>query len=200
MTNGLPSQRAREALEKLRKEFAWVDDESTAVVRGSDSEPRWWTFAGLRANAALAVALSDLVDTSQVRDNLALPLRAGVDGEAVRRRLDDVGVVDVPVPPQKLTDLKFGACLPVALAIPMIETRAKDLLAMCNLGSEPVREFRDGSGCLRSRHASPVFGIRNRPSNQRRGISDQRSRTGHTSSHEPCPPFVRWNQTLVLGS
>ena len=141
---GLPSQRAREALEGLRTEFAWVDDESTAVVRGSDGEPRWWTFAGLRANAALAVVLGDLVATPQVRDNLALPLRAGVDGEAVRRRLDEVGVVDVPgpVPPQALTDLKFGACLPGALATRMIEVRSRDARALGAVGSERLRDVR----------------------------------------------------------
>lgn len=126
---------------------AWVDDESTAVVRGSDCEPRWWTFAGLRANAALAVVLGDLVATPQVRDNLTLPLRAGVDGDAVRRRLEEAGVADVPVsvPPQALTDLKFVECLPVPLATRLFACRARDAAALAAVGSEGVRDV--SSGC-----------------------------------------------------
>ncbi len=143
---GVPSQRAREKLDELRAAFAWVDDESTACVRGTEGDPRWWTFAGLRANAALAAALGDLVSTSQVRDNLAIPLRAGVGGEEVRRRLDEVGArdVSVPVSAQQLTELKFGACLPAELATRLIAARARDAPALAAVAVERLRDVCEG--------------------------------------------------------
>jgi hypothetical protein len=115
---GRPSQRALSALEALRIDFAWVDDASSVVVRGPGSEARWWTFAGLRANAVLASGLGDMVASPQVRDNLAIPLRPGVDAEQLRRQLDTVDGAELPVSAvsQGLTQLEFGTCLPEPLA------------------------------------------------------------------------------------
>jgi len=138
---GIPSQRARDALQNMRNEMAWVDDSTTALVRDQDGECRWWTFAGLRTNAKLAAALGDLVAVPQVQDNLALPMRSGVHAEDLRRRLDEVDVEKVlpPVTPQALNDLKFGSCVPQDLAVAMLGRRAAEARALQTVVAEPMR-------------------------------------------------------------
>jgi ATP-dependent Lhr-like helicase len=138
---GIPSQRAKDALDNLRNEMTWVDDQSTAIVRDSSGETQWWTFAGLRTNAMLAVALGDLVSATQVQDNLALPLRGSVRAEDVRQRLSEVDVSKVlpPVSRQALDDLKFGSCLPQDLAVAMLGRRAAEAQALRAVVDETVR-------------------------------------------------------------
>jgi len=137
---GIPSQRAKDALDNLRNEMTWVDDQSTAIVRDSSGETQWWTFAGLRTNAMLAVALGDLVSATQVQDNLALPLRGSVRAEDVRQRLSEVDVLKVlpPVSQQALDDLKFGSCLPQDLALAMLGRRAAEAQALRAVVEERV--------------------------------------------------------------
>jgi ATP-dependent Lhr-like helicase len=138
---GIPSQRAKDGLESLRNDMAWVDDDSTAIVRGADGYTQWWTFAGLRTNAMLAVALGDLVSATQVQDNLALPMRDGVRAEDVGQRLREVDVSKLlpPVSQQALDDLKFGPCLPRDLALGMLGRRAADAQALRAVVDEPLR-------------------------------------------------------------
>ncbi len=137
---GLPSKRATEALEGLRAEFAWVDESSTAVVR-SGSDNLWWTFAGLRANSMLALALGDLVGAPTTQDNLAIPLKAGVGAEDIQRRLQglDCAAIRVPVAEEQLKELKFGQCLPANLATRMLSERAADARGAASVSTEPMR-------------------------------------------------------------
>ncbi|MFY9343404.1 MAG: DEAD/DEAH box helicase [Planctomycetota bacterium] len=122
---GLPSKRAVETLAALRDEFSWVEDGSTAIV-SKGGESQWWTFAGLRANATLAARLGNLVASPTVQDNLALPLRAGVDREAIERQVSSHPVWSAPVSAQAQAELKFVECLPEALAGQMMVHRAAD--------------------------------------------------------------------------
>jgi len=137
---GLPSKRALDALEGLRNEFPWVDEESTAVVRrGTDTQ--WWTFAGLRANAMLAVALGDLMAAPTIQDNLALPLKAGVDADTLRKRLQEVTAdsIGIAVSEKELAELKFVECLPERFASQMMSERAADRVGMSIVINEVVR-------------------------------------------------------------
>lgn len=140
---GLPSKRATEALEGLRAEFAWVDETSTAVVR-SGSDNLWWTFAGLRANSMLALALGDLVDAPTTQDNLALPLKTGVGAEDIQRRLQGLHAegVRVPVAEEQMRDLKFGQCLPARLASRMLSERAGDAQGVASVTEEHIRTLK----------------------------------------------------------
>lgn len=142
---GRPSQRALAALDSLRLDFAWVDDTSSALVRGASGDVRWWTFAGLRANVVLAAGLDDMVATAQVRDNLAIPMRPGVDAEVLRARLGEVGGAEAAVGALSLdlAQMKFSACLPEALAERMSRVRAADTTGVRAVVGERVRDVRD---------------------------------------------------------
>lgn len=138
---GIPSQRAKDALDELRREMAWVEDQSTAIVRDGEGVTRWWTFAGLRTNAMLSVALGDLVASPLVRDNLALPMRGSVRAEDLHERLAGVDLSNVlpPVLPQALAELKFGSCVPQDLALAMLGRRSAEAQALRAVVAEPVR-------------------------------------------------------------
>ena len=138
---GMPSQRASDALDALRNELSWVDDQSTAVVRDASGDTQWWTFAGLRANTILAAALGDLVSETQVQDNLAVSMRSELRAEDVRKRLSEVDLAQLlpPVSPQAVEDLKFGICLPPELAVAMLARRAAEAQALQVVVEEPIR-------------------------------------------------------------
>jgi ATP-dependent Lhr-like helicase len=56
------SVRAKDRMTSLGAKYPWIDDESTALVRDENGDLRWWTFAGLRANAWLGKALEPWVE------------------------------------------------------------------------------------------------------------------------------------------
>lgn len=139
---GIPSQRAKDAFDGLRSEMTWVEEQGTAIVRDAEGETRWWTFAGLRTNAMLAVALGDLVASPLLRDNLALPMRGGVMVRELQERLTGLEPSSLlpPVSPESLADLKFGSCVPEDLAIAMLGRRSAEAQAMHDVAAEPVRQ------------------------------------------------------------
>jgi ATP-dependent helicase Lhr and Lhr-like helicase len=139
---GVPTQRAIAALDGLRAEMSWVDETGTAIVAGPRGDRRWWTFAGLRANAALASALGDLVESPQIRDSLAIPLVARADAATVKGRLaagHGTKAVDA-VSAQAIQELKFERCLPRELAEAMLAGRARDGAATAVVLAETIRE------------------------------------------------------------
>jgi ATP-dependent Lhr-like helicase len=139
------TRRAAERLDEVRERFAWVDGETTAVVRGAEGRSSWWTFAGLRANASLAAALGPLRVHSNEDENLMIGLRPDVDAAALRAHLDAVSarpseellpeVVD-----EALDGLKFSACLPPALARRVVSRRLADPEAVAACLAERVRD------------------------------------------------------------
>ena len=137
------SQRAVDKLESLRQAFAWVEDGKTALVREEDGSLQWWTFAGLRANSMLGLALGDSSDGPVQKDNLAMPVRAGTRAEDLAAKIRDVDVnqVRVPVEDDVLEALKFVECLPRELAVRMISERAADVAAVAHVLREPVRDI-----------------------------------------------------------
>jgi ATP-dependent Lhr-like helicase len=137
---GVPTKRAMECLQELRAGFPWVSESTTAVVR-SAGDNAWWTFAGLRTNSMLAMALGDLVEAPTVRDNLALPLKSGVRAEDIQQRLEEAATaaIVVPVAEEQIEDLKFGQCLPPHLAMRMLSARAADARGVASVASQAVR-------------------------------------------------------------
>ncbi|MGE0144216.1 MAG: DEAD/DEAH box helicase [Planctomycetota bacterium] len=140
---GTPSQRAVAKLDELRGEMSWVDERGTAIVHGRDGQCRWWTFAGLRANAMLAQALGDLAVAPQVRDNLAVPLIRGADAGQLRKRLGEAtGTAGIgETSEQAILGLKFHQCLPEDMAASLLRGRSSDERARCAVVSEPLREI-----------------------------------------------------------
>jgi ATP-dependent helicase Lhr and Lhr-like helicase len=136
---GLPSKRASAMLEGMRAEFSWVDESSTAVVRGPDG-PQWWTFAGLRANGVLGAQLGGLLASPTVSDNLALPLAKCASATDIDRQLRAlIGNEPALLPTDdQLQSLKFVECLPPALALRMLGARAGDAVGAAAAAAQPI--------------------------------------------------------------
>jgi ATP-dependent helicase Lhr and Lhr-like helicase len=111
----------------LQESFAFCDGESLPIVRHGGSELRLWTFAGGRANAALAAGLARLGLIIEAADNFSVRL-AGDDPAGLARALDDLDVANLhaPVPASALAKLKFSACLPEAIAQAVLTARLTD--------------------------------------------------------------------------
>jgi ATP-dependent Lhr-like helicase len=137
------SSRAGDRMRALHTHFAWLDEEATAIVRDADGILQWWTFAGLRANAALAEALRPVTEGARHADNLSISFQSDVDlrtAEALARDLKSSGVTGLShIPPQAIDGLKFSVCLPQVLAERTIRRRIEDQLGVTKVLSEPVR-------------------------------------------------------------
>jgi ATP-dependent Lhr-like helicase len=108
------------------------------VVQHDKDQVRWWTWAGGRAGAVLAAALSrlapGLVDKVDRFDNCYLRLSgdasvgALADTLASARRMfgDDLAGVEPDVTEEALRQLKFAELLPPDLAHDTLAARASD--------------------------------------------------------------------------
>ena len=138
------SKRARKKLDELQEDFSWVDPTGTAVVRDQAGASRWWTFAGLRANAILGELAGPLRLPTSREDNLSIRLQDGVSIEELRRRLDVLPgntIADVfPVTTDALESLKFSSCLPEELALRTVRQRGSDVQGVRACLHEPIRQ------------------------------------------------------------
>jgi ATP-dependent Lhr-like helicase len=65
------SKRATKVMAEMRKDYAFLQDDTTALQPSGD-RMRWWTFAGGRANALLAACLRERLGDKVVANNLAV--------------------------------------------------------------------------------------------------------------------------------
>lgn len=138
---GALSARARSKLTELRAdEYAWAKDGRTTLVRDTRrSRSRWWTFAGGRANAALAAQLDNAGLATMSVDDLGIGLRFSPALAALRQALGGIDAgVSAPVDPRRIDGVKFAACLPEDAVIEMLEARDRDPRAVSVAVSEPV--------------------------------------------------------------
>jgi ATP-dependent helicase Lhr and Lhr-like helicase len=124
------SDRATARLAELRRAHFWARDESTCLVTDANGRVRWWTFAGLVANAWLAAALRPLRREVAARDNLTVTLDPDVDRQRLAEALgtvdwDELSLVDSIVP-DALEGLKFADCLSEHRARGVILARLDD--------------------------------------------------------------------------
>ena len=136
------SQRARTKLDELRRDFSWVDDRGTAIVRDPAGASRWWTFAGLRSNMVLGELAGPLRLPTSREHNLSIRLRDGVNAEELRARLHD-GPADAaeslfPVSNDAVESLKFSGCLPAELAARTLRKRGSDPRSVQRCLREPI--------------------------------------------------------------
>lgn len=148
--------RATQRLARLREQHAHLVDEDASVVATDRGRTRWWTFAGLHANAVLTAALGaaapELLDTGGYT-NVTIALRPGTTGAEVIAALHTAASLPVsinrpigrkpdtafggayaarlgahlpPVSPQALRQLKFTELLPPALAAATLALRSAD--------------------------------------------------------------------------
>lgn len=134
--------RAKDYLATLGERFAWIDDATTAIVHSGEGDVRWWTFAGLRANAALAAALGPLATPRERPDNLSIPVRRDASSADIRFRFESLHSDTTPVAPlaqDALDGLKFSACVPSELAHRMLRRRLADPEGVRTVLAEPLR-------------------------------------------------------------
>jgi len=117
-------------LDELRNAHFWVRSGATTLVRDEKGRLRWWTFAGLLANAWLGTALRSLRTEVSARDNLTVTLDPSVTVDALREAasatdLDEVSLSDAVVP-EAIDGLKFSECLPREMAIRVVSARLDD--------------------------------------------------------------------------
>ena len=149
LIEGSPSinitKRARTKLDELQRDFSWVDAEGTAVARDPAGVNRWWTFAGLRANAVLGELAGPLRLPASREDNLAIRLRDDASVEGLKRRLDDLAgdaAADVfPAAADSPDSLKFSSCLPEELALRTVRRGGSDARGVRACLSEPIRHL-----------------------------------------------------------
>lgn len=133
------SQRAVTRIGEIRAEHPWVSPDGTSLVRRANGEVQWWTFAGGRANAALAGRLGG---DRQVRaDNLCVrfpPTHKLAEAESLIADRLTGEVVAVP-DADGIAALKFGESLPPATAATVLTARLNDPEAVATARREPMR-------------------------------------------------------------
>jgi ATP-dependent helicase Lhr and Lhr-like helicase len=140
-----PVKLTRRAVDRLAQErqdkLSLVHPGGTVIVRESNADVRWWTWAGFRANATLAATLSDLVDPMHRFDDNQIRLREdltpaisrdGIADAAERLCLPDVNE-------RALVGLKFSVALPERLAMATLAARLADLEGAASVLNEPTR-------------------------------------------------------------
>jgi ATP-dependent Lhr-like helicase len=100
----------------------------TVVSRGPGGDVRWWTWAGLRANATLIATLADVADTAQRVEDFFIRLRSDVKPETWKASLADAEErLCLPAVDDKAVDgLKFSVALPRRLAEATLAQRLAD--------------------------------------------------------------------------
>jgi ATP-dependent Lhr-like helicase len=124
------TKRGTEALRSALELFPVLSSDSTTVIQEAPEKVRWWTFAGLRANAALAERLAAQGLSLLSRDNFGITLRErstipliqGLD----RLRSDPMDAAPSALATEALDGLKFAECVPTDLALEMLRERLAD--------------------------------------------------------------------------
>jgi ATP-dependent Lhr-like helicase len=124
------TRRAKDQMNEIRARFPWLDESATTFERFSTTRARWWTFGGLKANAALADHLTSKGCAVLSRDNLALTvdITAGLPllqsllptpDEAARLHPESLAE-------DALESLKFSFCTPRLLCLAALRHRFSD--------------------------------------------------------------------------
>jgi ATP-dependent helicase Lhr and Lhr-like helicase len=124
------SARATDGLDRLRDELGGVVTEGGTVLRRAGSQVTWWTWAGGRANATLAAALSAVVEPAGRLHDRHLRVRDGVDTSALTDAVRRAGSEPMPAPAvaeEAVRGLKFADALPAGLAARTLAERLADV-------------------------------------------------------------------------
>lgn len=120
------SRRARAAIAAVRDQFDFLEPGRT-VLTGEGGEQTWWTFAGGRANRALAAAVSAQLAEPARADNFAV--RFAAPAAVAAAAVDRARALPVATPdpdPAAARGLKFSACLGDDLAGLVLRERMAD--------------------------------------------------------------------------
>jgi ATP-dependent Lhr-like helicase len=137
------TQRAVTRLATEREErSSLVHPGGSVILRDREGDDlRWWTWAGFRANATLAVTLTEVVDPVQRFDDYQVRLRANLTREDWRTLVADADQrLCLPDVNKKALDgLKFSEALPERLALATLASRLADLDGAAAVLREPTR-------------------------------------------------------------
>jgi ATP-dependent Lhr-like helicase len=137
------TRRARSTLALAREENAtFVHPASTIIVRGGkDTNVRWWTWAGYRANATLATTLAEVADPLQRPSDAYIRLREDLSPDDWKKAKSGAvhGLCLPSVDTRALNGLKFSVALPDRLATATLATRLADLSGASAVLSEASR-------------------------------------------------------------
>lgn len=135
--------RAKTALAQARESSSeLVHPDATVLVRGGrDTNVRWWTWAGYRANATLAATLTTIADPLQRPTDTCIRLREDVTAAEWRKVISEAAdQLCLPaVDARALNGLKFSATLPTRLAEATLAARLADLEGAAATLREPTR-------------------------------------------------------------
>lgn len=103
--------------------------DSTLIVRHSDGDVRWWTWAGHRANATLTATLAGIADPAQRPNACWVRLSPDLTPQIWSQATADAGdrLCLPAVHEQALKGLKFSTALPPRLAEATLAARLADL-------------------------------------------------------------------------
>jgi ATP-dependent Lhr-like helicase len=135
------TQRASGVLAGLRSDAVGRVHTDGMVISRSDSDLRWWTWAGYRVNATLKATLSGLADEAQRVDDLSIRLRGNLRPSTWRSLVDEAqDRMCLPEIDEKaLAGLKFSEALPRHLAVATLAARLADLEHARSVLLEPCR-------------------------------------------------------------
>jgi ATP-dependent Lhr-like helicase len=136
-------------MEDLRDEQPWLDDCEDNLLVAVGGELTWWTFAGGRANAALASELSRRLELRVTGDNLAVRFQSPPDVLAVERTIAALRDADADVFAPAVSEaardgLKFSECLPTELADRVIRARLSDPIGVAEALGRRTRNIAVG--------------------------------------------------------
>ncbi|TCJ33301.1 DEAD/DEAH box helicase [Parafrankia sp. BMG5.11] len=138
------TKRAAARLTEIREKHTdLVHPAGTVIVRESEADVRWWTWAGHLANRTLTASLGDLADPRQNPDEAFIRLRSDLTPAMWKTAVPDLEKrLCLPhVDEQALAGLKFNAALPPRLAEATLATRLADLSSAKAVLAEPVRWY-----------------------------------------------------------
>jgi ATP-dependent Lhr-like helicase len=140
------TERTTNALRNVRDDFPAADGDALVLAPAGD-RTTLWTFAGLRANATLAIILEPLQAERSGLENLTITLDAGADPVRVRELLNAADVADAcartPVDARALDALKFSECLPEELAFDLLRERLVDAPSVVATANRSIRVLED---------------------------------------------------------
>lgn len=134
------TQRGRAKFADLQGEYPWATDGRTSLVRESArNRSRWWTFAGARANRAIAAQLDSAGLATMAIDDLGISLRTTVPLEDLSAVVAEVDPrVAAPVDRRRLDTVKFGSCVPDDALAAMLAGRDADPAGTAQLIDEAI--------------------------------------------------------------
>jgi ATP-dependent Lhr-like helicase len=138
------SQRAVARIAELRRDHSWLTPDETVLLPGKGSDPEWWTFGGLSANAMLAGALTSQLESEVDYDNFALTFK-GIDRfERIEAAIGSVRELDPQtlkpaIDPGAADGVKFSECLPPEMVMQMLSERLIDVSGAGSILAQPSK-------------------------------------------------------------